>query len=156
MLDKQKQNQYSKFKDNILGFNPPNTVQPSVSDSLQDLDPNNILDRARLFIHRIKDHRHNKIKAKQIDKFEHFTTKSMDTIVISPSITIPLTTSITTIAVWADNQMCHPVFLLELPHLPPLPTFLPHQGPTHLLPPNVQPHNTSKLQQQQPFQPAYM
>ena len=69
-LDKQKQNQYCKFKDNIFGFNPSNTVQPSVSDSLQDLDPNNILDRARLFIHRIKDHHHNKIKAKQIDKFK--------------------------------------------------------------------------------------
>ena len=70
MLDKQKQNQHSKFKDNIFSFNPSNTVQPSVSDSLQDLDPNNILDRAILFIHRIKDHHHNKIKAKQINKFE--------------------------------------------------------------------------------------
>ena len=28
------------------------------------------MERARLFIHRIKDHRHNKIKTKQIDKFE--------------------------------------------------------------------------------------
>ena len=75
MLDKQNQNQHNRFKDSIFSFNPSNTVQPSVSDALQDLGPNNILDRARVFIHRIKDHCHTKIKAKQIDKFEHLYYK---------------------------------------------------------------------------------
>ena len=69
-LDKQKQDQYSKFKDSIFGLNHSNTDHSSVSEPLQDLDPDTILDRARLCIHRIKDHWHNKIKRKQIDKFE--------------------------------------------------------------------------------------
>ena len=76
MLDKQKQDLYSKFKSSIFGTKttsntantPSNTAQPSVSDTLQD--PDHILERARIFIHRVKDHRHNKIKTKQIDKFE--------------------------------------------------------------------------------------
>ena len=100
MLDKQKQDQYSKFKDSIFGINQANTDQISVSEPLQDLDPDTILDRARLFIHRIKDYHHDKIKTRQIDKFEHgFTTKFMDAIIISPDITIFLTTSIKTTAV---------------------------------------------------------
>ena len=70
MLDKQKQDQYSKFKDSIFGLNHSNTEHSSVSEPLQDLDPDTILDRARLFIHRIKDHWHDKIKRKQIDKFK--------------------------------------------------------------------------------------
>ena len=70
MLDKQKQDQYSKFKDSIFSLNHSNTAHSSVSEPLQDLDPDTILDRARLFIHRIKDHCHEKIKRKQIDKFE--------------------------------------------------------------------------------------
>ena len=69
-LDKQKQDQYSKFKDSIFSINQANTDQISVSEPLQDLDPDTILDRARLFIHRIKDHRHEKIKTRKIDKFE--------------------------------------------------------------------------------------
>ena len=64
MLDKQKQDQYSKFKDSIFGINQANTDQISVSEPLQDLDPDTILDRARLVIHRIKDHCHKKIKNK--------------------------------------------------------------------------------------------
>ena len=75
MLDKQKQDLYSKFKVSIFGTNPPNTAnsnsntaQSSVSDTLQDQE--HIIEKARLFIHRIKDHHHNKIKTKQIDKFE--------------------------------------------------------------------------------------
>ena len=75
MLDKQKQDQYSKFKDSIFGINQANTAQISVSEPSQDLDPDTILDRARLFIHRIKDHHHKKIKTKQIDKFEHLYYK---------------------------------------------------------------------------------
>ena len=75
MLDKHKQDQYSKFKDSIFSLNHSNTDHSSVSEPLQDLDPDTILDRARLFIHRIKDHRHDKIKRKQINKFEHLHYK---------------------------------------------------------------------------------
>ena len=75
MLDKQKQDQYSKFKDSIFGMNQTNTAQISVSEPSQDLDPDTILDRARLFIHRIKDHCYKKIKAKQINKFEQLYYK---------------------------------------------------------------------------------
>ena len=70
MLDKQKQDQYSKFKDSIFGHNQANTAQILVSDPVQDPDSDTIVDRARLFINRIKEHRHEKIKTKQIDKFE--------------------------------------------------------------------------------------
>ena len=38
MLDKQKQDQYSKFKDSIFGHNQANTAQISVSDPVQDPD----------------------------------------------------------------------------------------------------------------------
>ena len=53
-LDKQREDQYKKFKDNI-------------SNHEQDLD------RCRLFINKIKEHRHDKIKKKHIDKFEKIT-----------------------------------------------------------------------------------
>ena len=75
MLDKQKQDQYNKFKDSIFGLNQAKTVLISVSEPVQDQDPDTILDRARLFIHRIKDHQHEKIKTKQIDKFERLYYK---------------------------------------------------------------------------------
>ena len=83
MLDKQKQDQYNKFKNSIFGTNHPsntsnnnsNTTQSSVSDTLQDLDHEQTLQRARVFIHRIKDHRHNKIRNKQINKFERLFYK---------------------------------------------------------------------------------
>ena len=54
-LDKQREDQYKKFKDTIFNHE-------------QDLD------RCRLFINRIKEHRHDKIKNKHIEKFEklHF------------------------------------------------------------------------------------
>ena len=54
-LDKQREDQYKKFKDTILNHE-------------QDLD------RSRLFINKIKEHRHDKIKSKHIEKFEklHF------------------------------------------------------------------------------------
>ena len=75
MLDKQKQDQYTKFKDSIFGHNQANTAQISVSDPVQDPDSDTILDRARLFINRIKDYWHEKIKTKQIDKFERLYYK---------------------------------------------------------------------------------
>ena len=65
MLDKQWAEQYSKFKE-ILNNLTTNTAQNSVSDTSCDQD----LDRARLLINKIKEHRHNKIKTKQQDKFE--------------------------------------------------------------------------------------
>ena len=49
MLDKQRDTQYKKFKDTISNPN----------EHGQDLD----LDRCRLFINKIKDHRHDKIKS---------------------------------------------------------------------------------------------
>ena len=59
-LDKQREDQYKKFKDTISNQNN------------QDYDQD--LDRSRLFINRIKEHRHDKIKKKHIEKFEklHF------------------------------------------------------------------------------------
>ena len=70
MLDKQRAEQYSKFKE-ILNNLTTNTAQNSVSDSSRDQD----LDRARLLINKIKEHWHNKIKTKQQDKFEHLHYK---------------------------------------------------------------------------------
>ena len=55
-LDKQKQDQYNKFKDSIFSTNLANTASISVSEPAQGQVPDTILDRARLFIHRIKDH----------------------------------------------------------------------------------------------------
>ena len=54
-LDKQREDQYRKFKDTIHNHE-------------QDLD------RSRLFINKIKEHRHDKIKRKHIEKFKklHF------------------------------------------------------------------------------------
>ena len=54
MLDKQREDQYRKFKDTLSNNN----------DHDQDLD------RSRLFINKIKDHRHDKIKTKHIGKFK--------------------------------------------------------------------------------------
>ena len=65
MLDKQRVEQYVKFKEILFKPNT-NIDQISVSDTSHDQD----LDTARLFINRIKEHQHNKIKTKQIDKFE--------------------------------------------------------------------------------------
>ena len=70
MLDKQRAEQYSKFKE-ILSNQTTNTDQISVSDTSRD----QILDRARLFINRIKEHRHDKIKARQQNKFEQLFFK---------------------------------------------------------------------------------
>ena len=58
-LDKQREDQYKKFKDAISSHN---------------LDHEQDLDRSRLFINRIKEHRHDKIKKKHIKKFKklHF------------------------------------------------------------------------------------
>ena len=70
MLDKQRAEQYNKFKES-LSNQTTNTVQISVSD----LPLDQVLDRARLFINRIKEHRHDKIKTKQQDKFEQLYFK---------------------------------------------------------------------------------
>ena len=56
MLDKQREDQYKKFKDILFNHNN--------QDHDQDLE------RSRLFINKIKDHRHDKIKAKHIEKFK--------------------------------------------------------------------------------------
>ena len=80
MLDKQKQDLYCKFKNSIFGHNQPSNrsntsnnnnsnTQSSVSDTLRDPDQELILQRARYFIHKIRDLHHNKIRNKQIDKF---------------------------------------------------------------------------------------
>ena len=65
MLDKQRSEQYSKFKEILLN-QTTNIDQISVSDTSCD----QFLDRARLFINRIKEHRHDKVKARQQNKFE--------------------------------------------------------------------------------------
>ena len=60
-LDKQRDSQYKKFKDTVSNSNKHD----------QDLD----LDRCRLFINKIKDHRHDKIKEEHIEKFERLYFK---------------------------------------------------------------------------------
>ena len=60
-LDKQRDTQYKKFKDTVSNSNEHD----------QDLD----LDRCRLFINKIKDHRHEKIKEKHIEKFKRLYFK---------------------------------------------------------------------------------
>ena len=64
-LDKQRENQYRKFKDMFFNSNSNQHVQGP------DLD----LERSRLFINRIKDHRHSKIKEKHIDTFKRLYYK---------------------------------------------------------------------------------
>ena len=54
-LDKQRENQYQKFKDTL---------------NQNNLDHEQYLERSRTFINRIKEHRHDKIKKKHIDKFK--------------------------------------------------------------------------------------
>ena len=68
-LDKQRESQYKKFKDML--FKPNQHVQGQDPSPEADLD----LERSRLFINKIKEHRHNKIKGKHIDKFEHLFFK---------------------------------------------------------------------------------
>ena len=75
MLDKQREEQYIKFKDILSSHNHANTVQISVSDPAQDPDLDLVLDRSRLFINKIKEHQHEKIKTKQINKFERLYYK---------------------------------------------------------------------------------
>ena len=58
-LDKQRETQYKKFKDMLANQHD------------QDSD----LDRCRLLINKIKDHRHSKIKEKHIDRFERLYFK---------------------------------------------------------------------------------
>ena len=70
MLDKQRLEQYSKFKE-ILSNQTTNIDQISVSDTSRD----QFLDRARLFINRIKEHRHDKVKIRQRNKFERLYFK---------------------------------------------------------------------------------
>ena len=59
-LNKQRETQYKKFND--MQFKPNLHVQ--------DPTPNSDLDRSRMFINKIKEHRHNKTKRRQIDKFD--------------------------------------------------------------------------------------
>ena len=116
-LDEQREDQYKKFKDNV-------------SNHEQDLD------RCRLFINKIKEHRHDKIKNKHINKFEKlhfkqygyhhninrhtpsFDNSSNDTLSRQPNVPSRFST--------------------RPPQLPPLPVFLPHPWPPHL-PPMQQP-----------------
>ena len=64
-LDKQRENQYRKLKDTLFNSNSNQHVQ----------DPELDLERSRLFINRIKGHRHNKIQEKHIDKFKRLYYK---------------------------------------------------------------------------------
>ena len=75
MLEKQRQDQYTKFKDSLFGHDHTNTDQISVSDPALDPDLDLILDRSRSFINKIKEHQHEKIKTKQINKFKRLYYK---------------------------------------------------------------------------------
>ena len=63
--NEQRENQCRKFKDMFFYFNSNQHVQ----------DPELDLERSRLFINKIKDHRHSKIKEKHIDKFKRLYYK---------------------------------------------------------------------------------
>ena len=141
MLYKQRVEQYSKFKES-LSNSTTNTAPTSVSDTPRD----QVLDRARLLINKIKEHWHNKLKQNNKANLNVYITKDMDAIIISTAITNFLTTSITIPMFWVDNQMCHLVVHLDLPHLPSLPVFLPHPWPPHL-PPAQPPLNQPKQTQ---------
>ena len=56
MLDKQRQDQFIKFKDSLFSHNHANKVKISVSDPVQDPDLDLVLDRSRSFIDKIKEH----------------------------------------------------------------------------------------------------
>ena len=71
-LEKQRESQYKKFKDLLNMLNMPNQ---QVQDAYLDPDPDSDLERCRLFINKIKEHRHNKTKRRQIDKFDHLFFK---------------------------------------------------------------------------------
>ena len=64
-LEEQRKRQYPQFKDML---NMPN-------QHVQDADPDSDLDRSKLFINKIKEHRHNKTKRRQIDKFNYLFFK---------------------------------------------------------------------------------
>ena len=55
---------HSSIRSNTSNNNNSN-AQSSVSDTLQDPDQELIIQRARYFIHKIRDHQHNKIRNKQ-------------------------------------------------------------------------------------------
>ena len=74
-LDKQREEQYSKFKDILSNQNSSNTVQDPVPDPVQDQASDPVLERSRLFINKIKEHRHEKIKTKHINKFKRLYYK---------------------------------------------------------------------------------
>ena len=61
-LKEQQKRQYSQFKDALNMLNMSNL-------HVQDADPEWDLDRCRLFINKMKEHRHNKTKRRQINKF---------------------------------------------------------------------------------------
>ena len=102
MLDKQREDQYKKFKAIISNSNIQEQEQ--------------VLDRSRLFINKIKEHRHDKIKAKHIEKLKklhfkcygyhyninrhtHFfnnTDHVLDTLSGKPNVPSSFTTSSTT------------------------------------------------------------
>ena len=67
-LKEQRKRQYNQFKDMLNMLNLPN-------QHVQDADPDSDLDRRRLFINKIKEHRHNKTKRRQINKFNHLFFK---------------------------------------------------------------------------------
>ena len=80
--DKQREIQYQKFKDTLVQNNA---------------DHEQYLDRSRTFINKIKEHRHDKIKKKHINKFESLYFKDMDTTIISTGI-MPVLPTLTIIS----------------------------------------------------------
>ena len=82
MLDKKREDQYKKFKDTISNQNN--------QDHDQDLD------RGRLFINRIKEHRHDTIKRNISKSSKSYISNVMDTIIISTGVP-PVSTTLTMI-----------------------------------------------------------
>ena len=77
-LDKQREDQCKTLK--------------AIISNTNNQDQNQDLDRSRLFINKIKEHRHDKIKAKHIKKFKNYISNVLDTIIISTGVPTFLTT----------------------------------------------------------------
>ena len=161
-LDKQRIEQYTKFKDSLSSHNHANTAQISVpdsdpvSDQVQDQELDLVLDRSRLFINRIKEHWHEKIKRKQIDKFKRLYYKHYG-----------CHHNLNRHTQFFDNTDHNSSSLSGQPNVPS--SFSPRSSTTSItssvpatprpphLPPAQWPHTQQRNpQQQQPQQPSYM
>ena len=120
MLDKQREDQYKKFKDTISNQNN--------QDHGQDLD------RSRLFINKIKEHRHDKIKTKHTKKFKKLQFKHYGYHHNIKRHTTSYNNTDSDSNTLRRQLNVPSRFSTSSPQLPQLPVFLPHPWPPHLPP----------------------